>query len=94
MYFQAYADAGTLNQNYANILLMLLRLRQACDHPQLVKGFGTDSSGRESAGVAKKLPKQKLGSLLKLLETSFAICSACNVSSTNISFVPFEDSSQ
>ncbi|KAG2315951.1 hypothetical protein Bca52824_019073 [Brassica carinata] len=37
--FKAYADAGTLNQNYANILLMLLRLRQACDHPQLVKGF-------------------------------------------------------
>lgn len=86
LYFQAYADAGTLNQNYANILLMLLRLRQACDHPQLVKGFGIDSAGRESTGVAKKLSKQKLDSLLKLLETSSAICHACSVSSTSVLF--------
>ncbi|GMJ03408.1 SNF2-RING-HELICASE-LIKE 2, chromatin remodeling 28 [Hibiscus trionum] len=41
--FKQYAAAGTLHQNYANILLMLLRLRQACDHPLLVKGFNSDS---------------------------------------------------
>ncbi|KAJ9563697.1 hypothetical protein OSB04_008857, partial [Centaurea solstitialis] len=36
---QAYAAAGTVKQNYANILAMLLHLRQACDHPFLVNGF-------------------------------------------------------
>ncbi|KAJ0239112.1 SNF2-related [Hirschfeldia incana] len=34
--FKAYADAGAVQQNYAYILVMLLRLRQACDHPTLV----------------------------------------------------------
>ncbi|KAF2303400.1 hypothetical protein GH714_017958 [Hevea brasiliensis] len=35
--FKEYAAAGTVKQNYVNILLMLLRLRQACDHPLLVR---------------------------------------------------------
>ncbi|KAJ4890975.1 SNF2 domain-containing protein / helicase domain-containing protein / zinc finger protein-related [Raphanus sativus] len=35
--FKAYADAGTVSKNYVDILVMLLRLRQACDHPQLVR---------------------------------------------------------
>ena len=30
--------AGSLSSNYVNILWMLLRLRQACNHPHLVKG--------------------------------------------------------
>lgn len=76
---QAYADAGTLNQNYANILLMLLRLRQACDHPQLVKGFSSDSVGKESEKAAKKLSREVCVSLLNRLESS-PICRACNVS--------------
>lgn len=76
---QAYAAAGTLNQNYANILLMLLRLRQACDHPLLVKGFTSDSVGRDSMHMAKNLPRNMLINLMKHLETS-AICLSCNVS--------------
>lgn len=37
--FDAYVKAGTVIQNYTHILVMLLRLRQACDHPYLaVKG--------------------------------------------------------
>ncbi|VAI75716.1 unnamed protein product [Triticum turgidum subsp. durum] len=32
--FKEYAAAGTVKQNYANILLLLLRLRQACDTPE------------------------------------------------------------
>ncbi|CAN7050800.1 helicase-like transcription factor CHR28 [Brassica rapa] len=35
--FEAYAAAGAVYSNYAYILVMLLRLRQACDHPWLVK---------------------------------------------------------
>ncbi|XP_026408267.1 helicase-like transcription factor CHR28 isoform X2 [Papaver somniferum] len=76
--FKAYAAAGTLNQNYASILLMLLRLRQACDHPFLVKGFNSNSAGEASIKTAKKLPKDQLMDLLNELEASLAICSSCN----------------
>ncbi|XP_040997128.1 helicase-like transcription factor CHR28 isoform X4 [Juglans microcarpa x Juglans regia] len=76
--FKAYAAAGTVNQNYANILLMLLRLRQACDHPCLVKDYNSDSVGKDSLKMAKKLPRDMLINLLNCLETSFAICRVCD----------------
>ncbi|CAN7120454.1 unnamed protein product [Brassica rapa subsp. narinosa] len=67
-HFQEYKEAGTVKQNYVNILLMLLRLRQACDHPLLVKGeyiFTWESS----LGLAKKE---------NLSEASLQICGICN----------------
>ncbi|KAG2665283.1 hypothetical protein I3760_15G001100 [Carya illinoinensis] len=76
--FKAYAAAGTVNQNYANILLMLLRLRQACDHPCLVKDYKSDSVGKDSLEMAKKIPRDMLINLLNCLETSFAICRVCD----------------
>ncbi|CAA0830604.1 SNF2 domain-containing protein / helicase domain-containing protein / zinc finger protein-related [Striga hermonthica] len=75
--FKAYAAAGTVSQNYANILLMLLRLRQACDHPLLVKGVSSDPVGKVSSQMAQMLPKDLLVNLLKQLETSQAICLVC-----------------
>ncbi|EOA39090.1 hypothetical protein CARUB_v10011822mg [Capsella rubella] len=75
--FKAYAAAGTLNQNYANILLMLLRLRQACDHPELVKGYNSDSVGKVSEEAVKKLPREAQHSLLSRLEAS-PICCVCH----------------
>ncbi|XP_015066881.1 helicase-like transcription factor CHR28 isoform X2 [Solanum pennellii] len=76
--FKAYAAAGTVKQNYANILLMLLRLRQACDHPKLVKRESYNSVGRASSEMAKKLPKEMVENLLKQLETSLVTCSVCD----------------
>ncbi|KAI7995615.1 Helicase-like transcription factor CHR28 [Camellia lanceoleosa] len=76
--FKAYAAAGTVNQNYANILLMLLRLRQACDHPLLVKGFSSEPVRSDSLDLAKRIPREKLINLLNLLETSLAICRYCS----------------
>lgn len=75
--FKEYAEAGTVNQNYANILLMLLRLRQACDHPLLVKEYSSNSVGGVSLERVKRLPKVMLVSLLNLLE-SMAICRVCS----------------
>ncbi|CAN4105473.1 unnamed protein product [Withania somnifera] len=75
--FKAYAAAGTVKQNYANILLMLLRLRQACDHPKLVKRESYNSVGASSE-MAKKLPKETVEYLLKQLETSLVTCSVCD----------------
>lgn len=76
---QEYAAAGTVKQNYVNILLMLLRLRQACDHPLLVKPYDSKSLWRSSVDVAKKLPRDKQIFLLNCLEASLAICGICNV---------------
>ena len=87
--FQAYAAAGTVNQNYANILLMLLRLRQACDHPFLVKDYKSDSVGKDSVEMAKRLPRDMLINLMNCLETSFAICRVCNVSFLKMGYFVF-----
>ncbi|KAI5331111.1 hypothetical protein L3X38_021237 [Prunus dulcis] len=76
--FEEYAAAGTVKQNYVNILLMLLRLRQACDHPLLVRRYDSHSLWRSSVENAKKLPRDKQLSLMNCLEASLAICGLCN----------------
>ncbi|KAL4913774.1 SNF2 family N-terminal domain-containing protein [Aspergillus aurantiobrunneus] len=37
--FNRYLQAGTVGRNYSNILVLLLRLRQACCHPHLISDF-------------------------------------------------------
>ncbi|KAK8935483.1 hypothetical protein KSP39_PZI013312 [Platanthera zijinensis] len=76
--FKAYAAAGTVKQNYANILLMLLRLRQACDHPILVKGYCSTAIARDSLEMARQLPKEMVLNLLYQLEASLSFCPACH----------------
>ncbi|XP_010473315.1 PREDICTED: helicase-like transcription factor CHR28 isoform X1 [Camelina sativa] len=66
--FREYEEAGTVKQNYVNILLMLLRLRQACDHPLLVNG-DYSFTWESSVGLAKKQI---------FSEASLAICGICN----------------
>lgn len=39
-----YLDNGTLGKNYSHVLVLLLRLRQCCDHPLLIRGFNSDGS--------------------------------------------------
>ena len=69
-------------QNYANILLMILRLRQACNHSLLVKDHSSDVVGGISVEMAKMLPRENmLINLFNCLEMYFAICSVCSVSS-------------
>ncbi|BFI42047.1 protein Mpsnf1.22 [Marchantia polymorpha subsp. ruderalis] len=76
--FQDYAEAGTLQSNYVNILWMLLRLRQACDHPLLVKGHKTQGAQKVVMESARALPPEKRVQLLNLLESNRAICPICN----------------
>ncbi|KAF1973656.1 hypothetical protein BU23DRAFT_568057 [Bimuria novae-zelandiae CBS 107.79] len=42
--FNAYLKKGTVSNHYANILVMLLRLRQLCCHPHLVNDLGVQVS--------------------------------------------------
>lgn len=41
--FNKYLKAGTVGRNYSNVLVLLLRLRQACCHPHLIKDHGMSS---------------------------------------------------
>lgn len=41
--FNKYLRAGTVGRNYSNVLVLLLRLRQACCHPHLIKDHGLSS---------------------------------------------------
>ena len=58
--FNKYIKAGTVGRNYSNVLVLLLRLRQACCHPHLIKDFGVSSGSadltlEEMIQVAKEL---------------------------------------
>ncbi|QRV98846.1 SNF2 family amino-terminal protein [Ceratobasidium sp. AG-Ba] len=49
-----FIKAGTVMSNYTSVLLLLLRLRQACDHPSLVsKDFQKDVDAVESRPAKK-----------------------------------------
>lgn len=58
--FNKYLKAGTVGRNYSNVLVLLLRLRQACCHPHLIKDFGISSGGvdvslKDMLALAKQL---------------------------------------
>ncbi|KAM3370491.1 hypothetical protein ACQJBY_018049 [Aegilops geniculata] len=67
--FKEFAAAGTIKQNYANILVLLLRLRQACDHPYLLKDDNqANYTDPASIEMAKQLPREIVMNLLEKLE--------------------------
>jgi len=66
-----YCSGSTMNQNYTNILLMLLRHRQACDHPFLSKIIFP---------IAEKIPRDMQINQLNCLVTMVAICRVYDVS--------------
>ena len=58
--FNKFLKAGTVGRNYSNILVLLLRLRQACCHPHLIKDFGqvsgtSDITPADMIKLAKEL---------------------------------------
>lgn len=61
-----------------NILLMLLRLHQGCDHPLFVKSHLSISTWRCCVEAVTKLPREKLISLINRLEGSLALCGLYN----------------
>lgn len=50
--FPGFVSAGNVMNRYATILLLLLRLRQACDHPFLVLGRATGGEGAAEDAAA------------------------------------------
>ncbi|XP_024520679.1 helicase-like transcription factor CHR28 [Selaginella moellendorffii] len=75
--FQVYAEEGTLQSNYVNILYMLLRLRQACDHPLLVKETNNESTEFDAVENVKKLALERRVELQNTLDRNKSICTIC-----------------
>lgn len=48
--FNAYVRAGTVMKNYSSVLVLLLRLRQACLHPELTLTETDDPAAAENGG--------------------------------------------
>ena len=63
MKFNAYVKAGTVMKNYSSVLVMLLRLRQATCHPQLVTTYS-----QELAEITEKNRSADLKNAEKLLD--------------------------
>jgi SNF2 family DNA or RNA helicase len=58
--FNKYLKAGTVGRNYSNALVLLLRLRQACCHPHLIKDLemetGASPENIDKMANAETLP--------------------------------------
>lgn len=59
--FNKYMKANTVGKNYSNILVLLLRLRQACCHPHLITDF-------EQAPVGENLTAEVMVELARTLQ--------------------------
>jgi SNF2 family DNA or RNA helicase len=71
------ASGGLTQENYVHILALLSRLRQACNHPFLLKG---KQSFKHSLGLAKQLPVEILADVFQNIEKGAAKCTICSVS--------------
>jgi SNF2 family DNA or RNA helicase len=70
--FNKYLRANTVGRNYSNILVLLLRLRQACCHPHLIMDFeesapaGANTDVGAMVTLAKSLSPDVVNRLLEI----------------------------
>ncbi|KAM9777496.1 helicase-like transcription factor [Neosynchiropus ocellatus] len=70
-----YVNDGTVLRNYADILVILMKLRQQCCHPDLLARTAADSEGAATPADLRRLLIQKLR--LVLSSGSDEECSVC-----------------
>ena len=84
--FNKYLRAGTVGRNYSNVLVLLLRLRQACCHPHLIKDIGIasgvagDVSEKEMIDLAEGLAADVVN---RIKEAGAIECPICMDSAEN-----------
>ncbi|KAL4821957.1 SNF2 family N-terminal domain-containing protein [Aspergillus spinulosporus] len=76
--FNKYLEAGTVGRNYSNILVLLLRLRQACCHPHLITDFSVrlneNSEGVDFIANAKEFGNEVV---VRLRDNENLECPVC-----------------
>ncbi|KAJ5639083.1 uncharacterized protein N7484_006945 [Penicillium longicatenatum] len=87
-----YLNAGTLGKNYSHVLVLLLRLRQACDHPLLIQGFAENSTvvqGVDLVANAKLLDAQTVDRIKNNKDDDDGTCPICMDSVENsVIYIP------
>ena len=82
--FNKYLKANTIGKSYANILVLLLRLRQACCHPHLIKDFGVSTGADLSAADMSRLAKDLAPEVVaRIKEQGLQECPVCMESEVN-----------
>ncbi len=69
--FNAYIQTGSVLKNYAHILEILLRLRQACNHPHLVLHARRNGTSDDAVGLLQKYIGKHILSLKTLFFKKF-----------------------
>lgn len=76
--FNKYLINGAVMKNYIHILILLLRLRQACDHPFLLKNLGIPEGSKldekQMIKLACKLPGDVVQKLKRQLRFECLLC--------------------
>jgi len=75
--FNKYLRAGTVGKNYSNILVLLLRLRQACCHPHLMDfetSGATEMSEDQMVALAKELESVVIERIRNIAAFECPIC--------------------
>lgn len=76
--FNKYLKAGTVMKNYIYVLVLLLRLRQACDHPHLIKDHaaveGANLDDVEMRDMATTLDDKMVAKIMSLQEFECPMC--------------------
>ena len=72
--FNTYVRSGTVTKNYANILVLLLRLRQACDHPLI--NMDVEDRREEEYDIARQFSPNVIERISESI-TSAVECPIC-----------------
>lgn len=78
--FNKYLRAGTVGKNYSNVLVLLLRLRQACCHPHLnldVEYVGSNEVSEESMKTLAETLQPDVVTRLKAANAEGFFCPIC-----------------
>ena len=75
---KGYRAAGTLGRNYSHALVLLLRLRQACLHPRLIKEIkkagSTELTVAEQIKLAKEFSNQVVARIKEIASFECPVC--------------------
>ena len=84
--FNKYFRAGTVNKNYTNVLVLLLRLRQLCCHPHLIQDFDEGEGCNDmSPDVLLKIAREGLAQdvIDRIIERGIGECPICMDAANN-----------
>ncbi|KAJ5662537.1 uncharacterized protein N7477_010153 [Penicillium maclennaniae] len=88
-----YLNAGTLGRNYSHVLVLLLRLRQACCHPHLMHGYNAEPAttveGVNLVANAKLLDKSVVSRIKNNENEDDGTCPICMDTAENaVIYIP------